>query len=378
MSKPQKEQSKKKQFVIFGLCSLLALVLCMVTLVITVKQVEGDNVAATDDAVARQSATELENNLASLNEYAHRLTAYTQGNKFVKVNSYTDVAVDDSTVKVFSAGEELDNSIFIFAKNKLASAVDSWYGEDYVGVFGTEYDTMPVVDLIGVKSAEGSYTTGLADENGSPVYDDNGQLVDEGYYYVTFKVDGTAEAEKGFAEAFRTAKRPAIGDLLTKELAAVCDITDGSVTPAEFTITLKVNRFTDEMEYLEVERAYNVKADLSFKGAMRDFGEKSVELTYKVKEHFDYYYAGVRFTNDPLTLGVGDEGVVSVKAVIEDDSDYTVTFSSSDESIAIVDEMGYVTAIGESEQPVYITVTLNYMGEVFTDKCPVYVGRADN
>ena len=95
--------------------------------------------------------------------------------------------------------------------------------------------------------------------------------------------------------------------------------------------------------------------------------------TYKVTEHFDYYYAGIAFTNEPLHLSVGEEGVVSVNAVIENDSDYTVKFFSSDENIAAVDEMGYVTALKASDKPVYINVTLCYMGHVFADQCPVYV-----
>ena len=38
--KSPETQSKKKQFFIFGLCSFLALALCMLTLVIVVKNVE--------------------------------------------------------------------------------------------------------------------------------------------------------------------------------------------------------------------------------------------------------------------------------------------------------------------------------------------------
>ncbi|MBR5442279.1 MAG: hypothetical protein IKV44_04945 [Clostridia bacterium] len=377
MSKPQKEQSKKKQFVLFGLCSFIALLLCMLTLVITVKQVEKDNSVVADE-VAQQNATELKNDFSTLSGYALRLTEYTRNNKLVKVNTYTDVSVDDSTIKISASGEETDNSIFIYAKNRLLSAVDGWYGEDYTGTFGTVYEEMPIVDLAGVSSATATYSTGLADESGNPVYDDNGEIVDEDYYYVILKADGKSEAETGFLDTFRTAKAPAVGDLLTGELASACTITGGEATPADFTATLKVNRFTDEIAHLSIERLYNVRANVAFTGSLSSFGEKTVEFTYKVTEHFDYYYAGVRFTNEPLSLSVGEEGVVSVNAVIEDDSDYTVTFTSSDEGAAVVDEMGYVTVVGESQQPVYITVTLDYMGQQFTDKCPVYIGGADN
>jgi hypothetical protein len=60
-----------------------------------------------------------------------------------------------------------------------------------------------------------------------------------------------------------------------------------------------------------------------------------------------------------------------VNAVIEDDSDYTVKFTSSDEGIATVDEMGYVKLVKACDTPAVITVELEYMGEIFTDQCVV-------
>lgn len=379
MSKPQNEQSKKKQFVVFGLCSLVALVLCMVTLVITARQVEKENISSSEGAVVKQSATEMKSDVTFLSDYAFSLTKKAQNNRFVKINSYTGVSVDDSTVRVVDKqGNEKDNSLLLFSKNRLITAVDGWYGEDYTGVFGTVYDKMPVIDLLDVKTAAARYTIGMADDKGNPVYDDSGVLVDEGFYYLTFNADGKSATEKSIAGTFRISEAPAVGEMLKKELKAVCTVTDSRVEPSGYTAVLKTNRFTDEIVYIELERLYDVKADVAFTGNMSAFGEGSVEFTYKVTEHFDYYYAGVSFTNEPLSLGVGEEGVVSVNAVIEDDSDYTVTFASSDESVATVDEMGYVTALAESDEPVYITVTLKYMGEEFTDECPVYVDNADN
>ncbi len=378
-NKSHKEQSKKKQFIIFGLCSFIALVLCMVTLVITVKQVEGDNNHKNEEIAVKESATVLKNDFSVLSDYALGLTEKAHNNKFVKVSSYTDVSVDDSTVKIYDKeGNEADNSLFIYAKNKIITTVDGWYGEDYTGAFGTVYDKMPVIDLAGVEAATAHYTTGLADNEGNPVYDDSGALVDEDYYYLTFNVDGKSSTAQGVVTTFRTDDVPEVGAMLKKELSSACDIKSSQVEPVEYVATLKINRFADEIVFFEITRLYNVKAYVKFIGDMSTFGEKSLEFTYKVTEHFDYYYAGITFTNQTLHLSEGEEGIVSVNAIIEDDSNYIVKFSSSDESIATVDEMGYVTAHKVSDEPVYITVTLEYMGEVFTDKCPVYVDSEDN
>lgn len=375
-NKPQKEQTKKKQFIIFGLCSFVALVLCMVTLVVTVKRIEGDTYQD-PSAENKVSATILKNDFATLSDYAKKLTDLTQRNQFVKISSYTDVSVDDSSVKVTDThGAEVDNSLIIYAKNKIMPTVDSWYDEDYTGKFGDMLEVRPVVNLTDAENTASNYTTGLADENGAPVFDDEGVLVDEDFYYVTFKMNG-AKASIKAADTFRTKSLPKVGEMLKKELSTVCKINKSTVAPADFGITLKVNRFTDKIDYLEVTRVYNVMADVSFIGDMSTFGEKSIEFTYKVTEHFDYYYAGISFTNQPLRLDVGEEAVLSVNAVMEDDSDYQVKFISTDESVIVVDEMGYVTALKESEEPVYVTVTLCYMGKIFTDKCPVYVNGED-
>ncbi len=375
-NKAQNEQTKKKQFIIFGLCSFIALVLCMVTLVVTVKRVEGDTYEEIS-AENKVSATILKNDFAALSAYAKNLTELTQKNQFVKISSYTDVSVDDSSVKVTDTqGAEVDNSLVIYAKNKIMPTVDSWYGDDYTGKFGDMLEERPVVNLTDAESTASNYTTGLADENGEPVFNDEGVLVDEDFYYVTFKMNG-AKASIKAADTFRTKALPEVGEMLKKELSTVCKINESTVTPADFSLVLKINRFTDKIDYLEITRLYSVTAKVNFIGNMSTFGEKSLEFTYKVTEHFDYYYAGISFTNQPLHLDIGEEAVVSVNAVIEDDSGYDVTFFSSDESVATVDEMGYVTALKESTEPVYITVTLSYMGKIFTDQCPVYVNGED-
>ena len=376
-NKPQKEQTKKKQFIIFGLCSIVALVLCMVTLVVTVKRIEVDTYQD-PSAENKVSATILKNDFATLSDYAKKLTDLTQKNQFVKISSYTDVSVDDSSVKVTDThGAEVDNSLVIYAKNKIMSTVDSWYGDDFTGKFGDMLEVRPVVNLTDAENTASNYTTVLADENGAPVFDDEGVLIDEDFYFVTFKMNG-AKASIKSADTFRTKALPEVGEMLKKELSTVCKINKSTVAPADFGITLKVNRFTDKIDYLEVTRVYNVMADVSFIGDMSTFGEKSIEFTYKVTEHFDYYYAGISFTNQPLRLDVGEEAVLSVNAVMEDDSDYQVKFISTDESVVVVDEMGYVTALKEREEPVYVTVTLCYMGKIFTDKCPVYVNGEDS
>ena len=94
-----KKSSKKTQFLLFGLCSLIAMAVCSAVLVATVRSVENNssNVSAEYET---QSKTELTDDAETLLGYISNLTKNTSGNKFIKANTYTDVSVDDSTVTV--------------------------------------------------------------------------------------------------------------------------------------------------------------------------------------------------------------------------------------------------------------------------------------
>lgn len=370
---------KKKQFIIFGLCSFLALVLCLVTLVIVVKQVEKDN-AKVSSATDEKSKTELSGDEKQLSEYIYSLTSSAVGDKFVKINKYTDIAIDDGGVKVYlpdGSESENDASIFSYAKNYIIPFVDSLYGEDYVGQFGKPYDAMPLVNLDGAEMTA-TYHVGEVDDIGNPVLDDEGNQIDTDYYFITYTVDGKSISTDTPEEVFGTIENPDIKSALGKELSSVCAINSTEAVAEDFIITLKVNRLTDEISTLSICRNYTITADVTFKGDLAVFGERTFVFPYSVTNTYEYFYAGVTLSETEVTIDEGDEISLTVNAVIEDDSEYEVTFTSSDTSIATVDEMGYVKGVTKSDEPVTITVTLKYMGETFTDECLVYVGNVSN
>lgn len=364
---------KKKQFIAFGLCSLLALVLCLVTLVVVVKQVEKGNnkvIASEDEA----SKTVLTGDEDELSEYIYNLTASANENRFVKVNKYTDLAIDDGGVKVYLPdGSESGNdaAIFSYAKNYILPFADALYGEDYSGQFGVAYN-MPLVNLEGADMTA-TYHIGEVDDEGNKVLDDEGNHIDGDCYFITYTVDGATVTGDALSRTFGTDKAPDIKGAIEKELSSVCTVNSVEAVAGDFIITAKVNRLTDEISNLSVCRSYTVTAEVTFKGDLAVFGEKTFEFPYSVTENYEYFYAGVTLSENEIFIEEGDEINLTVNAVIEDDSEYDVTFSSSDASVATVDEMGYVKGVKSSDEPVTITVILRYMGGTFTDTCLVYV-----
>lgn len=369
-----KKSGKMRQFVLFGLCSVIAMAVCMVTLVITVKNIEGEGAGAVNSTVNLESKTPLTR--ASLADYIYDLTISAKGNDFVKVNSYTDVSVNDENIVITDKSgnvKDKDKNIFAYAKNYFLPLVDAIYGEDVTGVFGKNTGIKPLIEFSSSDTLIGSFSVGQVDENGEKVLNDDGTVVDEEFYYITFEIDGESvlsDTEKAtFCVSDLTEKAVEINE----KIIPYCEITSVNVIPESYFVKAKVNRLTDEIEYIEIQRNYVVKGDYSFKGDLAVFGEKQIEFPYTVTQRFEYFYAGIDIAESEITLSEGKEAAVTVNAVIEDYSDYTVRFISSDESIATVDEMGYITAVKNSENSVTITVELEYLGKIFTDECTVYV-----
>lgn len=369
-----KKSGKMRQFVLFGLCSVIAMAVCMVTLVITVKNIEGEGAGAVNSTVNLESKTPLTK--ASLADYIYNLTISAKDNDFVKVNSYTDVSVNDENIVITDKSGNVkgkDKNIFAYAKNYFLPLVDAIYGEDVMGVFGKNTGIKPLIEFSSSDTLIGSFSVGQVDENGEKALNDDGTVVDEEFYYITFEIDGESvlsDTEKAtLFVSDLTEKTVAINE----KIIPYCEITSVNVIPESYFVKAKVNRLTDEIEYIEIQRNYVVKGDYSFKSDLAVFGEKQIEFPYTVTQRFEYFYAGIDIAESEITLSEGKEAAVTVNAVIEDYSDYTVRFISSDESIATVDEMGYVTGVKNSDKSVTITVELEYLGKIFTDECTVYV-----
>ena len=374
-----KKSGKKAQFLLFALCSIIAMAVCMGTLVITVNNLDGSSATMVDSA-ATESKTKLSDKTDVLTNYIYDLTKNAVGDGFIKVNSYTDVSVDEGSVVITAPDgvSDKDNRIFNYAKNYFLPLVDALYGDDVTGVYGENTGIKPVIEFTDIEKIIGSYTQGAVDEKGANLLNDDGTIVDGDFYFVNFEIEGSyVESEVEKSTFMVTDLTAGIASIHSK-IAPSCEITNTSVTPAAFRINAKVNRITDEIEYIEIQRNYIVKADYKFIDRLAAFGEKRIEFTYTVTQKFDYFYAGVDILEDQMIIDEKGEAVLTVNADIEDYSDYTVRFISSDESVATVDEMGYVTGVKSSDTPVTITVELEYLGRVFTDQCTVLVGDANS
>ncbi|MBQ6932473.1 MAG: Ig-like domain-containing protein [Clostridia bacterium] len=372
-----KKKSKKYQYLIFALCSLLAVAACMAVLIVTVRTVEGESSGTVEYETL--SKTEIKGETDELLAYLKALTQKSAKNRFIKADTYTDVSVDDNSISVYGDDNGTDKSLLIYAKNKMLGTVDGYYPEDYRGVFGTVQADMPVIDLPASLVAESRFSVGEADGDGNPVYNtDTGELIDPDYYFITLYLSEDTVSDSTVATLFSLDEKQTVAEKIKADLEPDCSVESNDIKVKELKIFAKVNRLTDEILYINFEKTYSIETFIAFENELQILGVKKIDFEYKAVKRFEYKYAGIGFAQASVTVAPGAEAALTVAAVIEDDSEYNVTFASSDEAVATVDEMGYVKGIKASDTPVTVTVTLEYLGEKFTDECTVIVSDDEN
>ncbi len=363
--------SKIKQFVIFGISSVVALALCLGVLVVTVNNLDGG--ASTAEKKIVINKTELDSSKEVLVEYINKLVSETEVG-FVKTKTYTDVFVNDLKVLNSSTNQEKDEALLSFAKDEILSVIDSYYAEDLEGTF--KNDDSKKLQLVLNKNAikNADFSIGQVNDKGESVFDNEGNLVDNEFYYLTYDIDIENKSyNKKLSETFSV-----VDDLSAKEqfiysIKDNCRIDNLEAKPESFLIKVKVNRTVDEIQYINVIKNYSVKMNAEFINDAEFFGKKEISFIYTVTDTYEYSYAGISFVEDEITIAFDEEYMLNVNAVIDNDSEYTVEFSSSNQDIASVDELGYVKGLKNCDVPAIITVKLNYLGQTFTDTCTVNV-----
>ena len=364
--------SKIKQFVAFGVASVIALVLCIGVLVVTVNNL-GDETNVKENKTLINK-TELDSSKETLVEYFNKLVLKTD-DRFVKTKAYTDVSVTDLKV-LNSENQAKDDALFNFAKDKMISSVDGYYESDSEGTFEKADSKKHSLSLNKNLLKNAAFSIGQVDENGENIFDDEGNLIDNEFYYLTYQIDVNNESyNKKLCEMFSVEYDVSAKAQFIDAVKDNCQINDFEAKPDSLTIKAKVNRENDEIEYINVMRSYAVTLNAEFINDAEIFGKKEFSFIYTVTDTYEYSYAGISFVEDDFTIEHNEEYMLNVNAIIDNDSEYTVEFISSDEDIASVDEMGYIKGLKNCDAPVTITVKLNYLGEIFTDTCSVYVSE---
>ena len=263
---------KIKQFIAFGVCSVVALAVCLGVLVVTVNNIDRETASITENKTIINK-TEIDNTKESLTQYINALVLKTS-DRFTKTKTYTGIAVEDISVTNSSETKDKDEALLNFAKDRMISIVDGFYAEDFAGAF--ENDNSKKLSLIldknMLKNAE--FSIGQVDENGKSVFDDEGNLVDNEFYYLTYEVDIENKSNsKKILEIFSAQDDLSAKNQFINAVKDDCLIESFDAKPDSFIIKAKVNRENDEIQYINVIRKISIS--LTGKGVKNEKERKN-------------------------------------------------------------------------------------------------------
>ena len=361
---PVNRAGQRKRFVIFGIVSAAALVLCTAAVIGVALSLitEGAYVFPKEDEGV-VSLTPCPAEGADTVNFLDGLIRKATDDRTVYVDNDTSVHCENAAV---TGGDGEDAMLYLFGC--FTDSVKSMYPESYRGSFEDGFTGYPLIFF-----NEGEYTSavcreGLTDEDGEP-YDT------ENYHITLTAVSGSYPHTPGsnLYRSFRLSDDAQLIGKLRATASTFFNITSYEITPGEFTVDAVSGRADDKLSSVSFNREYHAVFNIEFTGDLTELGSRTFEFDYYVTEEFRYTWAGISFSESEINLSKGDTHELSVNAVMNDYSDYEIEFISSDEAVVSVDEMGYITGVSESAEPVTVTVLFTYLGNKYEASCSVTV-----
>ncbi len=181
----------------------------------------------------------------------------------------------------------------------------------------------------------------------------------------------TAEIDNSFI-----ADDYAVTDKAKEEFLSVLSIDSETVTPVSCTAVYTVDPITNRLTDIVYTRIYRLEFTVTFTGELASMGTAEIAFDAVFTGTYGIKMAGIHIEQEQIILHKSGYEALNKTLNISADAtldDYSLTFTSSDESIATIDENGQVEAVALSEKPITITATLKYLGKTYTDTCEVLV-----
>ena len=188
-------------------------------------------------------------------------------------------------------------------------------------------------------------------------------------YTITYKLKTDDNIRK---QNFPEHSDAELKELVGEQISGITDIKKIEVDYTGLTVTMRINRITDELKSLVYEKDMTVSADGAFTGECAALGNLSLKVNVSENENYSFTWPSI--TLSAHTKDVEPKGKDNLLAtlVFPDASQDGVTWESSDPDLVSVDEDGYFTA-GKGTGSAVITATYIFNNKPYVDSCTVNV-----
>ena len=203
------------------------------------------------------------------------------------------------------------------------------------------------------------------------VTNENGETVDDGYYYITLTVKPDSVDAGNMLDS-------EIEKSVLKELEPMLKVSSHDAVLDSFTAFFKIKYSDDSLEYVELKQNLTVKASVDFTDGYKSVSDKTskFEIPVEKKICIDFFHYGLNFSERQIAVQKGDTAALPLDVRVNSETikeNYSLSFKISDDKILSIDADGVMEAVGSSEKPVTVTAVLDYDGHTYTDELTVYV-----
>lgn len=182
--------------------------------------------------------------------------------------------------------------------------------------------------------------------------------------------------EKDISDGFFLHEDSEAFSLVEEQLKSICNIEENEKILEHIRVYAEIDFTSDKLRTMKISRLYSVGSDVEFTGDLASFGTAHADMSVLLEREYSVDYAGIEISQDEIFLTANGYDNLSVIAGVDENAaadEFSLVFTSGDESIVTVDEKGVVEAVNVSETPAIIKAELNYLGKTYTDEVRVFV-----
>ncbi len=336
---------------------ILAVALCFGCIYLYLRHEQQKPIFEAPELEPQASVTELPDNAQDAAAYIDRLYEAMTTADDVEGDWHTDVVLGDIATPFAAA----DNALLQFFRGQAPGKIAGFYPSAAEVVMADVKDA-PAFTIDPAKALEYNGYQGEVTEDKD----------DSVHYYLNFTLtpDDVDPEEIKAGDVYKQ---------IAETLSPAATIDSFEITPTGETVNCTVDRLSDDLQSVRIEKNYQIKATVTLGedyAALNAGGKADVEFPYTTVGYINFHHYGLRFYEKQLVAKPDDIKALPLDVTVHSTAtkeDYTLTFDATDPDAISIDETGVMTVHAAREEAITITATLNYDGHTYSDTLTLYV-----